>query len=154
MQANLANYFAAAITTKYLSERFITEKLSNPGLMAKLKPEMEEHIDSFLKDKLPAAFPLLSKFMGEKTLLKFREAFLEETEIIFPVILKSYGEHLQKEWQLQKTIETEINSISIPAVNQLFNKLASATMLKFKVAGGLAGVIIAMSQCFVLAIVK
>ncbi|HSN60074.1 MAG TPA: hypothetical protein VLR49_04005, partial [Ferruginibacter sp.] len=125
LQPGLAKDIAAAIVKNYLSNKGIAEKLSNPVYMHQLRPEIEDHVDRFLQEKLPEAFPLLSKFMGEKTLLKFKEAFLSEVELIFPAMLKSYSEKWMNEWKPQQQIEEKLNALSIPMLKEMIDKHAS-----------------------------
>lgn len=82
------------LKNKLLSPGF-TEKIVTPGnVMADLKPEIENHVDHFIKVKLEEHFPLLAKFMGEKTLGKLKEAFLGEVEELLPVLLQKYSSGL------------------------------------------------------------
>lgn len=147
LQPRLAKDIAAAIVKNYLSNREIENKISNPALMVQLKPEIENHVDRFLQEKLPEAFPLLSKFMGEKTLLKFKEAFLAEVELIFPAMLKSYSQKLMKEWKPQQQIEDKLNALSIPVLKEMIDKHASRQLRLFKLSGALAGAILGIIQC-------
>ncbi len=153
LQPGLAKDIAAAIVKNYLSKSEIADKLSNPALMHQIRPEIENHVDKFLQEKLPEAFPLLSKFMGDKTLLKFKEAFLSEVELIFPVMLKSYSQKLISEWKPQQQIEEKLNAMSIPLLKELIEKHASRQLKLFKLSGALAGAILGIIQCLLLLII-
>jgi len=147
LQPGLAKDFAAAIVKNYLSKDEIAYKLSNPVLIHQLRPEIETHVDKFLQEKLPEAFPLLSKFMEDKTLSKFKEAFLSEVELIFPVMLKSYSEKLMSEWKPQQQIEEKLNAISIPLLKEMIEKHTSRQLKLFKLYGALGGAILGIIQC-------
>ena len=58
--------------------------------MEHVKPFIEEQVDLFMNNRLQELFPLLVKFMGEKTRQQFRQAFLEETERLFPSVINLY----------------------------------------------------------------
>jgi hypothetical protein len=153
MQFSLSKDIAAAIVQKYLSASILEDKVSNPALIQQLRPEIETHIDRFLKDKLPEAFPLLSKFMGEKTLFKFKEAFLSEVEIIFPAMLKSYSEKLMEEWNPKLVLENKLLTISIPAVRNVFYKQASRQIFLFKLTGIFIGILVGVLQWLLLLLI-
>ncbi|WP_315814403.1 hypothetical protein [Paraflavitalea speifideaquila] len=51
---------------------------------------MEVHVDEFLRKGLPKAFPMISTFIGERTINQLKEIFLKELETIFPVVMKGY----------------------------------------------------------------
>ena len=76
MQDRFARAIANSIAARYLQPAVIEPYLQNQELLERLKPEIEKHVDVFLAEKLPEIFPLLAKMMGEKTLSKFKAAFL------------------------------------------------------------------------------
>ena len=75
----------------------IEDKLTSPALFEKIKPVIEKHVDVFLQQKLEKVFPLLYKFMGEKTLNQFKAVFMEETTLLFPVVIKKHMNSLREE---------------------------------------------------------
>ena len=145
MQPILAKNTAESVVTKYINTEVLESKLADPSLMLQLKPEIEMYVDRFLAVKLPEIFPLLAKMMGEKTLSKFKEAFLAEAETIFPALIKSYGKKLPIE-NAEHEIEQMIKDISIPALKIFFYKHASAQILQFKMIGLVCGIFIGILQ--------
>ena len=118
--------------------------------MELLRPEIEKHIDHFLKTKLSEAFPLLFKFMGEKTQLKMKEAFMEEVENIFPEMINKFGANLLKEIKESHFIENEINAIPTNTLKDALLKQASGRFLQLKLMGAGLGAVIGMIQWAVL----
>ena len=55
--------------------RILKEKVTDPENLNKLKPEIETHIDSFLREKLKETFPMLSMFIGDKTINQLKSCF-------------------------------------------------------------------------------
>lgn len=150
----LAKNLAAAIVQNYLSVMKIEEKVNDPAFMNQLKPEIENHVDHFLENKLPETFPLLAKFMGEKTLLKFKEAFLTEVETIFPLLVKSYGNKVLNIEKTEQLIEEKINSIPVSAIKEFFYREAYKQILIFKIIGLLFGLFIGTLQIILLLLIK
>jgi uncharacterized membrane protein YheB (UPF0754 family) len=150
----LAKKTAAAIVQNYLSVELIEEKVNDPALMIQLRPQIENHVDRFLEKKLPETFPLLAKFMGEKTLFKFKEAFLTEVETIFPDLVKSYGHKVLNMPKTEQLIEAKINSIPIGAIKDFFYREASSQILLFKIIGLLFGLFIGTLQIILLLLIK
>ena len=145
MQPILAKNTAESVVTKYINTEVLESKLADPSLMLQLKPEIEMYVDRFLAVKLPEIFPLLSKMMGEKTLSKFKEAFLAEAETIFPALMKSYGKKLPIE-NAEHEIEQMIKDISIPGLKNYFYKHASVQILQFKMIGLICGIFMGVLQ--------
>lgn len=149
-QAVLANEIAAFVNKHFLSPEFVTEKIVSPALLQKLQPEIEIHIDHFLKEKLSVAFPLLSKFMGEKTLSRFKEAFLAEVEILFPALLKNYTASLIQQLNPEKMIAQKINNISIPAIEKIILARASKQIYSVKLAAAVFGLLTGTVQVLII----
>ena len=53
----------------------LQQKVTDPENFNKLKPEIEKHIDSFLRERLKVTFPMLSMLIGDKTITQLKTAF-------------------------------------------------------------------------------
>ncbi len=146
LQPQIAQQLALFLEQNYLQVHSIEKKTSDPLFMELLRPEIEKHIDHFLKTKLSEAFPLLFKFMGEKTQLKMKEAFMKEVEIIFPEMINKFGANLLIQIKETHFIENEINAIPIKTLKHVFQKQASTKLLLFKLLGASIGAIIGIIQ--------
>lgn len=145
-QEKLAEAAGRAATAAF-SITAITEKISSPDNFQKLKPELERHVDHFLNHKLKEVFPMLSMFIGEKTINQFRQAFLTELEQIFPQVMAHYTGNLQNELNLEKTITEKIAGLPIEKLQASFMQLAGRQLKKLyllgAVFGGITGIITA-----------
>ncbi|MEX1203313.1 MAG: hypothetical protein WEA59_08730 [Ferruginibacter sp.] len=149
VQSTMSLSIAAAIKQECLSESMLKQQLQNPALLQKMAPAIEAHVDLFLKEKLSVAFPLMSKLMGEKTLQKFKDAFLLEVETILPSLLGSYGKNLLESEEIEKSIAEKIRHFSLPDLEAKMNKYAAKSVLKFKLVGILIGTLIGLLQMMV-----
>lgn len=66
-----------------------------------LKPVINEKLDDFFKNKLSAKMPMISMFIGEKTIEELKGVFMEEFETIFPLLLVQFTSNLDKKLQNQ-----------------------------------------------------
>lgn len=148
----IAGYASRMLQDDLLSQDKIAAKLSDPALMLQLRPEIENHVDRFLEEKLKEAFPLLSKFMGEKTLGKFKEAFLTEVETILPNLLKSYSGKLMNEWKPEQLIEEKISAINIEDVERMVQQRAAKQLSRFHLAAALLGAVIGCIQVLLISL--
>ena len=147
----LQKHFAADAAS-YVKDHLFTsggpvEKLNDPLLYEKLKPEIENHVDYFLKEKLSAVFPLLYKFMGEKTLGQFKHAFLAEIDLLFPEIMNKYAGELFNNMDIENMISTKLAAINPATLQQnmmsKFNKQIRFYIICCGVIGAIMGVFIA-----------
>ncbi len=132
LQHRFASKIGKAARQDFLNYKGVDEKIADPGLLEKLKPAIEQHVDLFLNEKLSTVFPLLSKLMGEKTLMQFKNAFLAEIDILFPVVINSYAGEFKKTLDLEKIISEKITAIPIETIRKAFYKNAQKEIIYFK----------------------
>ncbi|WP_255154849.1 DUF445 domain-containing protein [Ferruginibacter sp. HRS2-29] len=150
----LADAVASSITRSFLNQESITRSLSSPGIMQKLQPEIEAHVDHFLQEKIKEAFPLLYKFMGEKTLEKFKAAFMTEVEVLFPVLIRSYAGIALGEMQPEKMLAKKINELPVEKLAEAFEEKADRQLIKFKLLGASIGLLTGILQVFFILLLK
>ncbi len=132
-QKLLAEKIGEAVQKEFLAYKGIEERIADPALFQKLKPEIENHVDVFLHEKLSTVFPLLSKFMGEKTLNQFKNAFMSEIDLLFPAMMKSFSVELKNELQLNQIVSDKINRLSMKTMSSNFYSTAKNELLQFKI---------------------
>jgi len=99
----------------------IAEKLTDPANFNRILPMVDEHIDHFLRVKLAEQMPMISMFIGDKTIAELKKVFTAELETLFPVIMKNYISGLEKELNLEKIIREKIECIPIEDIEKLLN---------------------------------
>src|SRR5436309_3253101 len=120
LKMRIGKHAATVFQKEFESSTLIEQNIEDPQLFEKLKPEIEKHVDFFLNEKLATIFPLLYKFMGEKTLLQFKNAFMIETELLFPVIFRNYISSLKDKLKFDQLILDRINQIPLSTIRRTF----------------------------------
>jgi hypothetical protein len=64
-----------------------TQMLGNVSPGAAL-PLIEMHVDDFLKNKLSKEHPMISMFIGDKTIASLKRTFMQEIELMMPQVLE------------------------------------------------------------------
>lgn len=137
------------VSEELLAFSILQEKVTNPEIFNKLKPEIEIHIDTFLRDKLKDTFPMLAMFIGDKTINQLKSAFLIELEELFPVIMKSYMTNLEKELDLEKIIAEKAANFSLPRAETMLNKYAKKQLVYLQLLGSFIGCLIGLIEVFI-----
>ena len=75
-QKTLATNLGKLISDEFLSFNEIEQKISNPENLKQILPMVDAHIDNFLRRKLPDEMPVISMFIGDKTIAQLKEVFL------------------------------------------------------------------------------
>ncbi len=153
-QKYLAENIGNKVQTAFQAYRGFDEKISDPALIEKLKPEIEIHIDHFLKEKLKSVFPILAQFMGEKTLNQFKQAFLTEIDNLLPVMIKNYMNGLKNEIRLDSIISEKINALELSTLKKAFYANTGKETRYFKMACTFVGFITGVLTILILLMIN
>ena len=153
-QRLIAEKLGQVVSKELLSFDEIEEKVTNPENLQKLRPDIEAHIDHFLRNKLKDVFPMLSMMMGEKTILQLKDAFLLELESLFPVLMKSYMNKLQHDLDLEKIVTEKVAGFSSGKLEDILNQITKKEFKFLEIIGGVFGLIIGLAQVLVAFLTK
>ena len=148
-QKLIAQKLGQVVSRELLSFAEIEKKVTDPENLSKLKPKIEKHIDSFLRDKLKDTFPMLSMFIGDKTINQLKAAFLMELESLFPVLMKSYMTKLEQELDLEKIVTEKVASFSSNKLEDILNQITKKEFKFLELVGAVFGMMIGIVQVLV-----
>jgi len=139
---------------KYVSEELfsfqvIEEKMTNPANIEKIMPLVEEQIDHFLKIKLGEQMPMISMFIGDKTIQQLKNIFMEELSTLFPNLINQYAKNLQSDLQLEQIITQKIMAIDLLQAEKQIHQQFKKELRLFKLAGAFTGFIISILQLLI-----
>ncbi len=153
-QAAIAQKLGQVVGKELLSFAEIEEKVTNPENLQKLRPDIEQHIDAFLRVKLIEIFPMLSMLIGEKTILQLKDAFLLELENLFPVLMKSYMGKLEQDLDLEKIVAEKVAGFSSEKLEDILHQITKREFKFLEFIGGFFGLIIGTVQVVVGMLIK
>lgn len=148
-QQAIAEQLGKMISKEFLSFSELKEKVIDRDNLEKLKPEIENHIDTFLREKLKDTFPMLSMFIGDKTINQLKAAFLLELESLFPILMNSYMMRLEQDLNLEKLVTEKIAGFSSMKAEEILNKSAKKLFLYFQLTGILIGLVTGVLHIFI-----
>lgn len=134
------------VSDEFLSFKDIEEKITSPGNLEKILPLVDQHIDGFLHNKLPKAFPMLSMFIGEKTINTMKTAFMEELQELFPILMHQYVNSLQKDLDLEHIVEEKVRAFSSDKLESILYQIMAKEFRFVEILGGVLGFIIGCIQ--------
>ncbi|MBK7885599.1 MAG: DUF445 domain-containing protein [Chitinophagaceae bacterium] len=138
----LAQKLAQWLRSKFISYSEIEQRITDPKNFQQLKPDIEKHIDNFLRNKLKDVFPMIAAFIGDKTINQLKQAFLNELETLFPVLIKSYIDNLKDKLDIEKIITEKLNNITLHEIEANFNTHAKKRLQYVAILfGTLTGII-------------
>ncbi len=148
-QRRIAEKLGQVVGKELLSFDEIEQKVTSPENLEKLKPEIEAHVDNFLNNKIKEVFPMLSMFIGEKTISQLKAAFLLELENLFPVLMKGYMAKLQKDLDLEKIVTEKVAGFSSEKLEDILQQITKKEFQFLEVIGGFFGLLIGVIQVLV-----
>ena len=140
----LAAKIGELVSKELISVSALQEKITDPENFNALKPEIEKHIDSFLRERLKSTFPMLGMLIGDKTINQLKSAFMLELESLFPVLLKNYITRLQNDLQIEKTVTEKIAAISMEKTEKMFYQAAKKQLIYIQLGGAAMGLLMGL----------
>lgn len=123
----------------------IASSITSPEQIQKIMPSIEVHIDDFLNNKLSQEMPMISMFIGEKTIGKLKGTFLGEIEKMLPNVLVKFTGNLSSTVKPGTMLAQKFNEMSDEELTALvipkLGKIKSAMTLIGVFIGAIAGII-------------
>lgn len=142
----LIDGLAARIQSAFEKMEGLEAKLTDPENFSRLKPTIEEHIDDFLRNKLKEQMPMISMFIGDKTVNTLKTIFIAEIEKLFPRVIGQYAGNLKKDLQLGKLVKEKLESISPADINSQLAPLLHPAFVRLGQAALVIGLLTALLQ--------
>gem|GEM_PF-197287 len=134
------------LSTELLPFADIEQKITSNDNLEKLKPEIEKHIDTFLTKKLRDVFPILSKFIGEKTTNQLKQSYMNELETMFPALMHQYMLQLKNDVDLEKIVVEKVSNFSNEKLEDILKKISKKEFQFLKMAGAVFVCLIGIIQ--------
>lgn len=148
-QQQFAEKLGKLVSDELLSFADIEQKITNPENLKKIMPHIEGHIDGFLRVKLAQQMPVISMFIGDKTINELKSVFTAELETLFPVIMKNYMGQLQQDLDLEKIVIEKVAGFSSDKLEMVLKAIMSREFRFVEILGGVLGFIIGVLQVLI-----
>jgi uncharacterized membrane protein YheB (UPF0754 family) len=145
-QQQFAEKLGKLVGQELLSFAEIEAQLTAKDNLSKLSPLVEVHLDHFLRNKLAAEMPVISTFIGEKTIQKLKAVFLEEMEILFPELMKKYAQHLEEDLDLERIVTEKVANFSSDKLEDLLYQIMASEFRFVEIIGAILGFLIGTLQ--------
>lgn len=148
-QEQFAEKLGKLVAEELLSFSDIEEKISNPDNLKKVMPYVETHIEHFLRVKLGDSMPMVSMFIGNKTIDKLKGIFMEELEILFPKLMKDYAGSLKQQLDLEQIVTDKVKAFSSDKLEDILYQVMAKEFRFVEIIGAVLGFIIGVLQVFI-----
>ncbi|HVS96432.1 MAG TPA: DUF445 family protein [Puia sp.] len=145
-QQQIAESLGRIVGQQLLSFADIEQLITQPDNVRRILPLAEEHIDHFLRVKLKETMPMISMFIGEKTIGQLKTVFMSELEQLFPIIMKNYVSNLRHDLDLERIVVEKIAGFSADRLESLLNEFLTKEFRFVEIIGAALGFLIGLLQ--------
>jgi len=145
-QAALAQKIGLFAGQQLISFDGIQEKITNPENLSKILPLIEEHMDDFLHNRLKEQLPMISMFIGNKTIDSLKKVFMQEIEALLPKVLSNYTNDLKSTLNIEKIVTEKIATYPAAKIEETLKKEMAKELQSLKLLGAICGFIIGVIQ--------
>lgn len=145
-QQQFAEKLGKLVSAEFLSFSDIEQKISDPENLKKIMPMIEKQVDDFLRVKLGDEMPVLSMFIGDKTIASLKKIFMQEIEILFPQIMKQFAANLKNELDLEHIVIKKVAAFSSDKLEEVLYQIMSKEFRFVEIIGAVIGFIIGVVQ--------
>jgi uncharacterized membrane protein YheB (UPF0754 family) len=145
-QDAFAQKLGKLVSDELLSFADIEQKIANPDNVQKVLPLVETHIDDFLRVRLKEKMPVISMFIGDKTIQELKAVFMGELEALFPQLLSGYINSMKNELDLEKIVYEKVKNFSSDKLESILYQILSKEFRYIEIIGGVLGFLIGVIQ--------
>jgi uncharacterized membrane protein YheB (UPF0754 family) len=148
-QHQFAQKLGKLVSEELLSFKDIEAKITDGGNLKQVMPIVETHIDNFLRNKLASEMPIISMFIGDKTIEQLKSLFMKELESLFPVLMTSYMDKLRHELDLEAIVTEKVSNFSSDKLEEILQSIMSKEFKFIEIIGAVLGFLIGILQVFI-----
>lgn len=148
-QKQFAEKLGKLVSQEFLSFDDIEQKISDPENLKKVMPMIEQHVDDFLRVRMSDEMPVISMFIGDKTINKLKAAFMKEIESLFPAVMKQFAGNLKTELDLEHIVIQKVSNFSSDKLEQILYQIMSREFRFVEIIGAVIGFIIGAVQVLI-----
>jgi uncharacterized membrane protein YheB (UPF0754 family) len=153
-QEQLAKGLGILASTEFHSFIDLEKRVSDPANLQKVLPTIESHVDEFLRVKLGKEIPMISMFIGDRTIESLKKVFMQEIEILFPVIMRQFANNLENELDIEAMVRMKIMAISSEKLEKEFHHRWSKELSRAGIVGAGVGFIIGLLEISIILLVS
>ncbi len=105
-------------------------------------PFIEDKLDDFFRNKIGEKLPMISMFIGDKTISQLKSVFMEELSNLFPTLITQFSKNLEADFK------ANFNQKIAPAIEIIVMKAT----FKFRIAAFITGLVWGLLTCYVISL--
>jgi fructose-1,6-bisphosphatase len=123
-----------------------TQVINKEVFFDSIQPDIEKHVDYFLRVKLKEQIPVISVFIGEKTISQMKEVLQAELKNILPQIIDTSINRVEKSFNVGEFIATKIINLNAAEKKSILKILIKKLVLWGLINGIIIGLVIVIIE--------
>lgn len=115
----------------------IAQQIKDPERLESVMPDIEEHVNTFLNERLKEKLPVISMFVGQGMLDNVKEGLMEEIRIMLPNVIGKYVDGLATKIDVEKMVTEKVAGFSSDKLEEI---LAVVMKKEFRFVEAICGV--------------
>ncbi|HAA14278.1 MAG TPA: DUF445 domain-containing protein [Cytophagales bacterium] len=145
-QGVLAERLGAIVSQELFSVEDVKQEIGKPEVTAKLNGVIENRIDLFLQEKLPASMPMLAMFLNDETKGKIKGTLMEEFELMLPGLVDTLGNELEARIDVAEVVKEKVTNFSSDKLEEILYSIMKKEFRFIEILGGILGFLIGLIQ--------
>ncbi|MFN5334402.1 MAG: DUF445 domain-containing protein [Bacteroidota bacterium] len=145
-QQQFAAKLGKLVGEELLSFDEIKSIIANPNNLSSIMPMLDQAIDRFLKEKLSATLPMISMFIGDKTIDKIKTVLSDELEQMLPLVIDQYVNTIKDRLDLEKIVTDKVRKFSSDKLESILYQVMAKEFKSIELLGGILGFLIGLLQ--------
>ncbi len=145
-QQQIATKLGSIVAKELLHFDEIAVRLRDPQQLSVVRPDIEQHLDHFLQEKLKEKLPVIAMFIGQGTIGKIKEGLMEEIDLLLPQVIEKYTSSLSDQIDVEKIVAEKISNFSSDKLEEILVSILSKEFRFIELIGGLIGFMIGLLQ--------
>lgn len=141
-----ADQIASEVHKSFAANEALPKYLSDPSILNKITPQLENHIDHFLRIKLKQTMPVVGMLIGDRTINQLKELFMKELELLFPPVMQRYATHLQEEPFIEDLVREKLLSFSSEELRAMLDKALRKELMFLRLLALVIGAVVGLLQ--------
>lgn len=145
-QKQLGAQLGKMVAEQFFSFESIRQKLTDPAKISAIKPYVEEHLEHFLRKKLPETMPMISMFIGDSTINQIKSTLADELDLLFPKLISQYLDNVKNDLDMEAIISAKVAAVSSTQLEQGLRRQLGRGLAKMAWASAAIGFLIGLLQ--------
>ena len=145
-QEQFAAKLGKLVSEELLSFEEIKSVIANPSNLSSIMPMLDQAINRFLNEKLSETLPMISMFIGDKTIDKIKTVLSNELEQMLPLMIDQYVDKIKDRLDLEKIVTDKVKKFSSDKLESILYQVMAKEFKSIEILGGILGFLIGLLQ--------